>query len=257
MTPLRIALAMGPGDSSNAVFHAVDTALGLVGVVEEAPVGRLVLTRRRVGRFGVRHVTGQLAFQLGMAPVLRAQARERIADIVREHAIDLSPVPEARKTRVASINGADGVAALRALRPDVVLVNGTRIIRREYLEAVGCPFVNTHAGITPAFRGVHGGYWALVEQEPELCGVTVHLVDPGIDTGAVLAQARVYPTDADNFASYRFLQLAAAIPCLLRVLPEVARGRATPIPALSPRSRFWSHPTLRQYLGHRWLLGVR
>ncbi len=46
-----------------------------------------------------------------------------------------------------------------------------------------------HAGITLRYRGVHGGYWALAEQHPEWVGTTVHLVDPGIDTGGILAQS--------------------------------------------------------------------
>ena len=57
------------------------------------------------------------------------------------------------------------------------------------LGSLGCPVVNVHAGITPRYRGVHGGYWALAERHPEWVGTTVHLVDPGIDTGAILAQA--------------------------------------------------------------------
>ena len=40
-----------------------------------------------------------------------------------------------------------------------------------------------HAGITPQYRGVHGGYWAVVNNDPEHCGVTIHFVDKGIDTG--------------------------------------------------------------------------
>ena len=51
------------------------------------------------------------------------------------------------------------------------------------LEAVPAVFLNTLAGITPSYRGVHGAYWALVQRQPDACGVTVHLVDAGIDTG--------------------------------------------------------------------------
>ena len=71
------------------------------------------------------------------------------------------------------------VALLTSLRPVVVVVNGTRIIAARVLESAGCPVVNLHAGITPRYRGVHGGYWALAERHPEWVGTTVHLVDPG------------------------------------------------------------------------------
>ena len=37
---------------------------------------------------------------------------------------------------------------------------------------------------------------------PETCGVTIHLVDAGIDTGAVLAQAPICPSPRDNFTTW-------------------------------------------------------
>ena len=61
------------------------------------------------------------------------------------------------------------------------MVNGTRIISSRVLDSIGCPIINTHAGITPRYRGVHGGYWALAEGHPEEVGTTVHLVDKGIE----------------------------------------------------------------------------
>src|SRR5690606_31292352 len=127
---------------------------------------------------------------------------------------DFSPIPPHLISNGASINDPSTRAILRDVSPDVVVVNGTRIIAQSVLDAVDAPFLNTHAGITPAYRGVHGGYWALAEGQPELCGVTVHRVDRGIDTGDVIAQAIVHPTRADNFQTYPLLQLKAALPLL-------------------------------------------
>ena len=101
--------------------------------------------------------------------------------------LDTTPYPGAH--HVESVNDPETIRLLRTMQPTVIVVNGTRIISSEVLDAVDCPFINTHAGITPRFRGVHGGYWALVEGRPEMVGTTVHLVDEGIDTGGVLARA--------------------------------------------------------------------
>src|SRR5206468_1975891 len=81
---------------------------------------------------------------------------------------------------------------------------------------------------------VHGAYWALAENDATHCGVTVHLVDAGIDTGGILAQSQITPTARDNFATYGMLQTAIGLR-LLRdvVLPRLLAGdRATqPAPA--------------------------
>ena len=130
--------------------------------------------------------------------------------------------------------------------------------------------MNTHAGITPRYRGVHGGYWALAEGRADLVGTTVHLVDPGIDTGAVLARAYFAPGPDDSIATYPYLHLAWGLPALAE---EVARLLRRPGPATAPprrprrggpeggdepgTSQLRWHPTLWGYLARRWRAGVR
>ena len=87
-----------------------------------------------------------------------------------------------------------------------------------------CPVINTHAGLTPRHRGVHGGYWALAEGHPELVGTTVHLIDEGIDTGAVLGRAHFSPTRRDSVATYPYLHLAAGLPLLAEQVQLTLRG---------------------------------
>ena len=50
--------------------------------------------------------------------------------------------------------------------------------------------VNIHPSLLPAYPGLHAIRRAWENREP-FTGVTVHLVDEGVDTGPVLAQARV------------------------------------------------------------------
>ena len=82
------------------------------------------------------------------------------------------------------------------------------------LASAGCPVLNMHAGITPRYRGVHGGYWALAEHHPEWVGTTVHLVDPGIDTGGILAQTTFEVSGEDTIATYPDLHLVHGLPLL-------------------------------------------
>jgi folate-dependent phosphoribosylglycinamide formyltransferase PurN len=143
----------------------------------------------------------------------------------------------------------------------VIVLAGTRIVGREFLENVKCPVVNIHAGITPHYRGVHGGYWALVERRTGLCGVTVHQVDAGIDTGSVLKQAVIRPSRRDNFATYPWIQLGVGLKLLAELLPDLLAGR---MPCSMPscdrpvgESRLRTHPTVWEYFWHRTLHGVK
>jgi folate-dependent phosphoribosylglycinamide formyltransferase PurN len=239
------------------VFQALDRAVGVDHVVIEDKVGARALVAGRARRLGWRTVAGQLAFQLAVQPLLERRSRRRTRELLGAAGLlDATPAPEERITRVPSVNDPQALEALRRLAPRVVVVGGTRIIAPAVLEAVPATFLNMHAGITPRYRGVHGGYWALACGDPDHCGVTVHVVDPGVDTGDVVAQARIEPTARDNFANYPVLQLVAGLPLLLDAVRAALDGRLEQAPASGP-SRQWYHPTLGGYLLTRLRRGVR
>jgi Formyl transferase len=215
-----------------------------LAVVVERSMARSLLLRRRVKRLGLVRVGGQLAF-MAFQRVQRRASRGRIAEIVGQAN---PPWPDTSELiRVPSINSPECVAHLKRLRPRAILVVGTRIIAEEVLSAVDAPFINYHAGITPKYRGVHGGYWAKAEGDPGNFGVTVHLIDKGIDTGDVLYQARLGSTAEDNYSTFPYLQLVAALPLLERAAEDAVAGTLRPQKVDLP-SRLWSHPTLWQYV---------
>ena len=215
-------------------------------VVVERSMARSLLLRRRVKRLGLVRVGGQLAF-MAFHRVQRRASRARIAEIVGQANLE-PPWPDTGELiRVPSINSPECVAHLQRLSPSAILVVGTRIIAEEVLRAVDAPFINYHAGITPKYRGVHGGYWANAEGDPGNFGITVHLIDKGIDTGDVLYQARLVPAAEDNYSTFPYLQLVAALPLLERAARDAMTGMLRPHKVDLP-SRLWSHPTLWQYV---------
>jgi phosphoribosylglycinamide formyltransferase-1 len=246
------------GPSTRIVYHALAADFPGLRVIVEEPVSRSLLLKRRARKLGVLPVLGQVAFMGAVLPVLRRAGAARVEAIRREYELDESPLPEDAVVRLASVNSPEARERLRALSPRVVVVNGTRIIGRETLRATDAVFLNLHAGITPAYRGVHGGYWALAEGRPELVGSTVHLVDEGIDTGTVVEQATFTPSSADSFATYPYLHTAAALPALKRAVRAAMDGtlRTRPAPA-GLESRLRHHPTAAGYLAGRLLRGVR
>lgn len=256
----KVLLLAGPGDATNIVFHALEDAFSNIVLVEERTPSRMALAWRRARRLGWATVAGQVAFVVLAMPLLRWHARPRIAQILSEAHLDPRPVRSA--LHVASVNSEEAISILRHERPSIVVVHGTRVISSDVLDTVGCPIVNLHAGITPGYRGVHGGYWALAEGRPELAGATVHVVDAGIDTGTVLAQAAFSPTTADSIVSYPYLQLACGLPLLVDQVRQIlALGS---IPVKSPTStstgvpsQLRSHPTVWGYAWRRLTTKVR
>lgn len=242
-----ILLLGGPGLSTSIVYNHLASQFGKFPAIIEEPVSKLALVRNRIRRVGLRSTLSQLVFLTAIQPLLARVAKKRLRSIFAEYRLDDAAIPEAYLQKVSSINDGETIAAIRALSPKVIVVNGTRIIGRKVLESVPATFLNTHAGITPKYRGAHGAYWALLNDDAEHCGVTIHVVDAGIDTGPVVAQAIIAPTAQDSFVTYPYLQLAAALPLLVDSIGKTLEGKLTTQPA-EGETAVWYHPGALQYL---------
>jgi len=252
-----ITILAGDHDITRILYHDLDDAFGVDRVIVEDPVDRVTFLKRRVDRLGWATVAGQVAFRVGAMPVLAELAAERIEAILERSGMDTSPIPANDRYEVDSVNAPETAVALRNSTPEAVVISGTRIIDEPILESIDAPFLNIHTGITPMYRGVHGGYWALAEGDEEACGVTVHLVDDGIDTGGIVDQATVDPTDRDNFATYPYLQFEAGVPLLREAVGAAIGGGLETIEGPDRESELWSHPTVWEYAYNRVVDGVR
>ena len=248
-----VLLLAGPGPSTWIVANALAREHADLTVIIEGRESRAGFLRRRARKLGLLSVAGQVLFQIwGKLGAQRADARVR--EIMDSAGLDDRPMNPGRYRRVASANDPSMVSLIAAAGVDVVVVNGTRILSRALLDsigAIGVPVLNTHAGITPAYRGVHGGYWARARGDMARCGVTVHMVDAGVDTGAVVAQAAIAPGPRDNFFTYPMLQMAKATPLLLKAVRDARSGQFGPRPAAritDVESQQYYHPTLWGYV---------
>lgn len=252
-----VVILGGPHRSTWIVYNALKDVAPIRAVVIEGTESTWTFLRRRARRLGWPTVAGQVLFELTVIPWLRLRSRERLREICVTYQLNCTEAPEELVHRVDSVNSDSAIELLQRIRPRVIIINATRILSRRLLSSVPAVFINTHAGITPQFRGVHGGYWALATGQRDQFGVTVHLVDPGIDTGGILAQTRLAPSEKDNFVTYPLLQLAAGLPLLRRAVCDALDNRLVALPPPAGPSRLWSHPTLWGYLWTRLRCGVR
>ena len=211
--------------------------------------------QRRMKNLGIMKTAGQVAFIL-YNKILTRLSNKRVEELIHTHHLNTDDPPSELVKQVESANSDEVITLLQELNPDAVVVNGTRILSKRILECIDKPFINTHVGITPKYRGVHGGYWALAKNDAANCGVTVHVVDSGIDTGDVLYQDTIEINSKDGFNTYPFLQLAKALPLMRRALDDVVQNNLTTQPGVLPSQIFY-HPTLLEYFKNRLFIGVK
>ena len=114
---------------------------------------------------------------------------------------------------VPHINHPDVVQLANKLRPDLIAVFGTSLIRGDLLQKGRLGIVNLHGGLSPEYRGADCTFWALYNKEPEKIGCTLHFIDSGIDTGRLIAHIspEVCPDDDELTLFWRSVKESASV----------------------------------------------
>lgn len=114
-----------------------------------------------------------------------------------------------------------------ALKPDLVVLAGfMRVLGAPLLERFPGRIVNVHPALLPSFAG-HNGPQDAIDGGVRISGCTVHIVDAGVDTGPILAQAAV-PVLAGDTADTLHTRIQVQEHALLpRVIHQIAMGAIT------------------------------
>lgn len=244
--PGRIAVLIGPGQLPWIMVNGLADHFGALTVLEETrePASRFL--KRRLKLLGPITVAGQIAFGLYLK-YLHARSEGRKRAIMK--CLEMTSIrPEnCVHHHIGSVNSAICRERLREIDPDVVVVIGTRMIRSQTLDSIAAPFINYHAGLNPKYRGMNGGYWAYATGDEKNAGVTVHLIDRGVDTGRALYTANFTAGARENFVTYPYLQASAAKPLLNRAVEDALFGELK-TDDLNLPSKQWFHPTLWSYI---------
>ena len=107
----------------------------------------------------------------------------------------------------------------------VVSAGFMRILGARFLDRFPDRVVNTHPALLPSFPGAHGVRDALAHGV-RVTGCTVHLLDAGVDTGPIIAQAAVEVADDDDEASLHERIKVVERALLVDVVGRLARGGA-------------------------------
>ena len=122
------------------------------------------------------------------------------------------------------------VARLRTLAPDlIVVVAFGQILRANVLEIPPHGCLNVHGSLLPKYRGAAPAQAAILAGETET-GITLMLMDEGMDTGPIVAQASCSITPDDTAATLREKLCRLGADLLIETLPPWLAGEISPQP---------------------------
>ena len=119
------------------------------------------------------------------------------------------------------------VTALQNARVDLIVLAGfMRVLKGNFLQAFEGRIVNIHPSLLPSFPGLEGWKQAL-DHGVKVTGCTVHFVDAGVDSGAIIGQQSVPVLDQDTPESLHQRIHAAEHELYPRCVAALARGELT------------------------------
>jgi phosphoribosylglycinamide formyltransferase-1 len=126
--------------------------------------------------------------------------------------------------------------AVAAFEPTIIVCAGfMKLVGKRFLDRFEGMTVNTHPALSPSFPGMHGPREAL-DYGVKVTGCTLFVVDGGVDTGPIVAQAAVPVLDDDDETSLHERIKVAEHALLVDTIGRMARegftvsGRKVTIP---------------------------
>lgn len=113
---------------------------------------------------------------------------------------------------------------LDALKPDIGIIAGARILPPEVIDRFRLGIINFHPGLLPESRGLDAMMWSIYNDIP--LGVTAHLIDRHVDAGQLLIKkpVSIYSDDSVFDLSERLYE--TQLDLLMPALRKLAEGAA-------------------------------
>ncbi|MGE0128425.1 MAG: formyltransferase family protein [Blastocatellales bacterium] len=129
----------------------------------------------------------------------------------------------------------ESIALMRAVEADLGIVWGTNILKESVFKIPRLGSINIHQGLAPYYRGGPPVFWELYNGEREV-GVTVHFVEPKVDTGEILVQETLplaydysYGLDFETFITgFRARMMEHCVRLMTEAVKMIADGTAQP-----------------------------
>ena len=101
-----------------------------------------------------------------------------------------SSIPQLIVSGQNQLNHYKTIDWVKSKNADVIIDYGSGILSKKFLDI--CPewTINLHGGLSPYYKGSATLFWPFYFQQPELAGITYHMIDSKIDHGSIIQHFR-------------------------------------------------------------------
>ena len=150
---------------------------------------------------------------------------------------------------IGSPSNQETLAMLAAYRPDLIcVVCFPQILPQSLLDLPRFGCLNLHPSLLPAYRGPQPLFWIAYHDE-RITGTTLHMIDRGLDTGAIVSQARFDRVDGMSGRKLEHRCAAKGGQLLLAAVQQLQQSQSlATYPQPERGSSYFPAPTAADYL---------
>ena len=188
------------------------------------------------------------------------QGRSTSIDHLKEYAIlnniddwDISILDICKKEdifhkKVSNINSKTAIGVVKKKEVDLLINAGGGIFKLNLIKSPKIGILNTHMGYLPKYRGMNALEWSLFYNEK--IGVTLHFIEPGIDTGDILLFKEIPLNNNDTIASLRRKSLNIGLDLIIEGITAIMNKKIKRIIQVNNEGKqyFVMHPRLKKYV---------
>lgn len=153
----------------------------------------------------------------------------------------------------SKINNNETEQEIRKFKPDILIVFGTSIVKKNIFCIPQVAALNIHPGINPKYKG-GGSFWAVKTKDFENYGFTIHLVDEGIDTGDIVLSKQIEFEQKDKILPHMYSKFTIeATKELIKLLKDFEQTKIIKkITPLTNEDGYHTWLGMSDYLKMRW-----
>ena len=139
---------------------------------------------------------------------------------------------------------------VRSLDPDLGLIYGSPLLKPQLFGIPRFGTAGIHHGKMPQYRGKKTTFWSMYNGE-ETAGVTIQLVDAGIDTGQVIHRGEV-AIGRKSISQVRKELEDLGFTLYLQAILDLKQGVERLVPEQGPKGRLYKDPQLADFVKFWW-----
>jgi len=147
-------------------------------------------------------------------------------------------------------NNKEFLQELKKLNIDLIINQSQNILKKPLLEIPKIGVINRHNALLPKNRGRLTPFWVLYKGENET-GVSIHFVEEGIDSGAIIVQEKFQVAKNETFNSLVKKNYSCAIGAMLKAIDLLETGNYTLMPNPDSEATYNTIPGFREAFRYR------